>query len=214
MKLHWSDTRTMPVGTLFQPQRGGVVFEFQKDFLSSGLSISPFKLPLQTGIQLAKTEDIGFGGLFGVFADSIPDGWGLLLMARGLRPFGLTFDETTVIDRLAYIGPRGMGALVYEPAIEVREDKEFAIDLLRLSRDAQTLLTEMDSKDFLSEIISAGGSPGGARPKIVVAIESGKIKNNFFKGQIISSHQKCIPEKFEHWIIKFRGHDDSPPFCV
>ena len=62
VKLHWSDTSTLPVGTLFQPQRGGVVFEFQKDFLSSGLSISPFKLPLQTGIQLAKTEDIGFGG--------------------------------------------------------------------------------------------------------------------------------------------------------
>jgi len=210
VKLHWADSTALSVGTLFQPQRGSVVFEFDKNFLSSGLSISPFKLPLQTGIQLAQTENIGFGGLFGVFADSIPDGWGLLLMARGLRPYGLTLDETTVLDRLAYIGSRGMGALVYEPAIEAREDREFAIDLLKLSRDAQTLLTEMDSKDFLSEIISAGGSPGGARPKIVVAIESGKIKNNFFDGQIISSHQNRIPENFEHWIIKFRGHDDSP----
>jgi serine/threonine-protein kinase HipA len=83
VSLRWNSNITVPVGTLFSPSHGGIVFEFHNSFLASGLSISPFKLSHQTGAQVARTEHSGFGGLFGVFSDSLPDGWGLLLMARG-----------------------------------------------------------------------------------------------------------------------------------
>ena len=101
-----------PVGRL--AIRDGIIyFEYDNAFLETNLEISPLKFPLQRGvIELPRTP---FEGLAGVFNDSLPDGWGRLLFDRMLRAEGILPNEVTALDRLAYVGLNGMGALVYEP---------------------------------------------------------------------------------------------------
>src|SRR5580693_4250213 len=90
-----------------------ILFEYDADFLASGIQISPIKLPLRPGIQIADTTI--FDGLFGVFNDSLPDGWGRLLLDRTVEKHGINRRELNSLDRLAYVGRHGMGALSYEP---------------------------------------------------------------------------------------------------
>src|SRR5690349_17351435 len=105
----------MPMGRLAYKDRK-IFFEYASDFLASGFELSPFKLPLKPGILVC--EDRVFEGLFGVFNDSLPDGWGRLLLDRKLLSLGINPGTLTPLDRLAYVGSNGMGALVYEPEIE------------------------------------------------------------------------------------------------
>jgi serine/threonine-protein kinase HipA len=93
-----------------------VYFEYEASFLQRGLELSPFKLPLKLGVQ--RCADRCFDSLFGIFNDSLPDGWGLLLLDRKLMKLGIQARELTVLDRLCYVGSRGMGALIYELAKE------------------------------------------------------------------------------------------------
>lgn len=88
-------------------------FQYTPEFIASGVQISPFHLPLNN--QVNKAPVAPFSGLQGVFADSLPDGWGLLLMDRFLRQKGINVGKITPLDRLLYIGSTGMGALTYEP---------------------------------------------------------------------------------------------------
>lgn len=92
-----------------------IFFEYTPDFIKTGLGLSPFKLPAKTG--LIPSEDRIFDGLFGVFNDSLPDGWGRLLLDRHLMKRGLNPGLLSPLDRLCYVGQHGMGALIYEPEI-------------------------------------------------------------------------------------------------
>ncbi len=94
-----------------------IYFKYYVSFIKRGLEISPFKLKLNDSLQTS--EQIPFDGLFGVFADSLPDGWGKLLVDRTLAARGIAINETTMLDRLAYVGTNGMGALIYRPEIEL-----------------------------------------------------------------------------------------------
>ena len=95
-------------------QAGGqIVFEYDPAFLRDPLWLSPFKLPPQSG--LIQHRDLAFGPIFGLFDDSLPDGWGLLLMDRFFQQRGSALAEVSVLDRLAYLGTRTMGALTYHP---------------------------------------------------------------------------------------------------
>lgn len=105
---------TIPVGRLMYKERR-IYFEYTESFLKLGLQLSPFKLPLQAGI--ISCNDYVFEGLFGLFNDSLPDGWGRLLLDRKLKQIGLNPDAITPLDRLSYTGSHGMGALRYEPQI-------------------------------------------------------------------------------------------------
>ncbi|MDQ6964132.1 MAG: HipA N-terminal domain-containing protein, partial [Mariprofundales bacterium] len=87
-----------------------IYFEYEPSFLSTGLNLSPFLLPLKEGAQTPQSSN-PWQGLFGVFNDSLPDGWGLLLMDRHLQSLGVDLRYLSPLDRLAYIGSRGMGAL-------------------------------------------------------------------------------------------------------
>ena len=105
---------------LLSEENGRIFFEYAPDFLTSGIELSPFKLPLKSGIF----EDTKrtFDGLFGVFNDSLPDGRGCLLLDCKLRKRGLSFQEITPLQRLSMIGRDPMGALEYEPADEAADE--------------------------------------------------------------------------------------------
>jgi len=105
----------IPVGELVSEGKN-IYFKYNADFVKRGLEISPIKLKLNNLINAA--DPIPFEGLYGVFADSLPDGWGKLLLDRALTSRGVIVDAITVLDRLAYVGSSGMGALTYKQELE------------------------------------------------------------------------------------------------
>lgn len=90
-----------------------IFFEYDAAFIKIGFELSPFKLPLKAGVTLS--NDRTFHGLFGVFNDSLPDGWGRLLLDRKLMNAGFNPGTLSPLDRLCFVGCGGMGALSYEP---------------------------------------------------------------------------------------------------
>lgn len=100
--------------------RHKVAFQYSKEWIENGFPISPFSLPLKEEVYIP-TKDY-FQGLFGVFADSLPDNWGKLLLNRLLRSHKINADEITVLDRLAIVGRSGMGAgIPKEKCVEIME---------------------------------------------------------------------------------------------
>ena len=92
-----------------------ILFEYDAAFIASGIEISPIKLPLMPSVSIADTAI--FDGLFGVFNDSLPDGWGRHLLDRTVEKYGIHRGPLNPLDRLAYVGRHGMGALSYEPEL-------------------------------------------------------------------------------------------------
>ena len=169
------------VGTLALAANHKVVFQYDDSWLEQGFSISPFSLPLENQV-FVPTKDY-FDGLFGVFADSLPDHWGRLLLKRLLLAHEQNPDKLTVIDRLAIVGKSGMGALTYYPEQSFSEENDIP-DLDELAFQCQKIL-HTEYSDKLDELYRLGGTSGGARPKIMTTIND------------------------EDWIIKFSAHVDG-----
>jgi serine/threonine-protein kinase HipA len=186
------------VGELIAEGRD-IYFKYYAEYIKRGIEISPFKLKLSSEIN--KAEPIPFDGLFGVFADSLPDGWGRLLLDRALLSRGVNLDNITVLDRLAFVGSNGMGALIYKPEMEELGDENPSLDLDELAQ-ASIQVVAGTAIDVLDDLYKLGGSSGGARPKILVGYNS--ISNELTGGG------KTIPENFEHWLIKFPSSLDKP----
>jgi len=165
VRLQWSPDRSTNVGELAEHDRR-VYFEYDADFLFSGIHLSPFKWPTRPG--LIEHTDRAFGPLPGVFDDSLPDGWGLLLMDRLFRRRGMAPSSASPLDRLAYLGTRTMGALTYHPPAEVESDPGL-FDLYEIGRNAQQIFGG-EAVEVLPQLMRAGGSPGGARPKMLVGV--------------------------------------------
>ena len=125
------------VGTLAMTADHKAAFQYDDEWLENGFAISPFSLPLKKQV-FVPTKDY-FGGLFGVFADSLPDNWGNLLLNRLLRKHKQNPDDLTVLDRLAIVGKSGMGALTYFPEKKFAEQKQFA-NLDQLAEECQKIL--------------------------------------------------------------------------
>jgi len=178
----------VPVGQLAEADRR-IYFEYAPEFIETGWQLSPFKFPLRPG--LIEHTDRSFGSLPGLFDDSLPDAWGLLLMDRQFRRLGVDLQSVSPLDRLAYLGTRTMGALTYHPPQEL-EPSDGMIDLHELVVNAQDVLAG-EAREVLPELIRAGGSPGGTRPKVLIGV----------RGTEIISGEDDLPEGFEHWIIKF-----------
>lgn len=189
---------TLSVGTLAE-DRGQVYFQYATDFLTTGLSLSPFRLPLDPG--LFQHTDRDFGPLPGVFDDSLPDGWGLLLMDRHFRARGLNLGEVSPLDRLAWLGTRTMGALTYHPPAERENVDPSVFELHDLARNSQEILAGA-AVDVLPQLLRAGGSPGGARPKVLAGF-------NPDTNELLSGEDD-LPAGFEHWIVKFPAKADTP----
>ena len=183
------------VGMLLQDKQR-IFFEYSPDFLKSGIELSPFKLPLKAGVFEEKYRV--FDGLFGLFNDSLPDGWGCLLLDRKLRKLGKSYAEITPLDRLSLIGANPMGALEYEPAAG-DSDLYGDIELDSLSGEVDRILDGEEST-VLDELLKLNGSSGGARPKIVACVSSDRK-------QIIHGG-KSVPDGFTPWIIKFSEKHD------
>ena len=155
------------VGTMAPYQRYRTAFEYSREWLSDGYSISPFSLPLREGIHIAKIDP--FDGLFGIFADSLPDGWGRLLVDRMLRREGENPETIDSFTRLAIVGNSGMGALEYRPAFQWSAPAKQQ-DYDRLAEECRKILRSEESDD-LDNLYALGGSSGGARPKVLLKID-------------------------------------------
>lgn len=196
VSLRWKPGDEQPVGRLAYRDRLAY-FEFDDAFLASGLQLSPVHHESEQG--LVRPHDIGvFEGLHGLFNDSLPDGWGRLLVDRRARQLGIDPARLTPLDRLACVGDQGMGALCYAPATDVWGEIEPPFDLDRLAAGARTVL-QGSAEDVLAELGRAGGSPGGARPKALVAIDA---DDNVIAGT------DSVPESHVHYLVKFRGDGD------
>ena len=151
-------------------------FEYDKTWLVDGFSISPLELPLKSGVFIAKPRP--FNGNFGVFEDSLPDGYGRYLLHKTLLRNGINDADLSSLDKLALVGENGMGALSYSPSV-ILEEEESVTDFDRLQEIALQVLKEQQDSDAGLLLYNSGNS-GGARPKAVFSDSDG------------------------HWIIKFR----------
>lgn len=169
--------RGQAVGTLsLTPDNRLNVFEYDKSWVANGFSISPIELPLKTGVFIAKAQP--FYGNFGIFEDSLPDGYGRYLLHRTLLRKGINDSDLSSLDRLAIVGDNGMGALTYSPSVNL-EQEEVVTDFDMLQQIALEVLREQQDSDAGLLLYNSGNS-GGARPKVVFSDTDG------------------------HWIVKFR----------
>ena len=158
-----------------------LVFQYDDEWIKNGFSISPFSLPLENKVFIPKIDP--FNGMFGVFSDSLPDGWGKLLVDRTLKKNNIDPFEITSLDRLAIVGNSGMGGLEYIPQYDFEIKSEIK-DLDELALSCKKILNTEYSEN-LDELFLLGGSSGGARPKILTNING------------------------EDWIIKFPSKFDN-----
>ena len=177
LKVFYND---ILVGTLAKTLDRVVAFEYDSDWLNNGFSISPFSLPLIKKVFIPKYDP--FGGLFGVFNDSLPDGWGRLLVDRLFLKNKINPNEIDNLNRLAVVQESGMGALTYKPEHRF-ESKNNIADYDILALECSKILESQNSEN-LDELFFLGGSSGGARPKILTSIDN------------------------EDWIIKFPSSSD------
>lgn len=170
------------VGTLALTPERSVAFAYDDEWLADGFSLNPFSLPLQKKVFVPKYDP--FDGLFGAFADSLPDEWGRLLVDRLLLQKGINPKTVDSLNRLAIVGSSGMGALTYYPSHELTTGPAKK-DYDSIAAECMNVL-KTDYSDDLDTLFLLGGSSGGARPKIFTVIDG------------------------EEWIIKFPSAQDSP----
>jgi len=173
--------RGIRVGRLAQTKERMCVFEYDNSFLQTGFSISPLFLPLRQGVFVAKATP--FGGNFGIFDDSLPDGWGSLLLDRYLQSKGIAVSRLTALQRLALVGSQGRGALEYFPDHSISNEVDF-VNFNELAAAAEKILTTEYKGEGLETLFRYGGSSGGARPKVFVKIDG------------------------KEWLVKFRAGID------
>jgi serine/threonine-protein kinase HipA len=183
-------------------------FEYDHEFVGSGIQVSPVRMPLhEDPYRFPGLAQDAFKGLPGMLADSLPDRWGTALVNAWLASQGREESSFDVVERLCYVGTRGMGALEFEPAREPAAaegaDLQFGA-LVRLAGEAlaqrETFVAELAAdpeKEAIKAILAVGTSAGGARPKAIIAYNqaTGQVRS----GQIEAG------DGFGHWLLKFDG---------
>lgn len=201
-----SVTRTLSTGEavslgVLAQNHQGVFFQYAADYLKQFGNLSPFTLLATTALQAAPKEP--HSGLHGIFTDSLPDGWGLLLQDRIFRQNGILPAHVTAMDRLAFVGNRGMGALSFSPESDYQPTNLDDIDLATLGLQAQALF-DGQTEDVLSALVAAGSS-GGARPKAQL----------FFAPDKPQQCRTQVKSGDEAWLVKFTsqnlalGHEEG-----
>lgn len=200
------------VGALsFNTETGIGSFEYDPTFVKTGIELSPIKMPLSKKVySFPETDHETFKGLPGMIADSLPDDFGNVVMNAWIANQGKPPTEITPLQRLLYIGKRGMGALEYIPAIQRKNlNASQHIEIQSLVSIAQELLDKreqfsvplgtqgQEDKEAMMALMSVGVSAGGARPKAVLA-----FNNDFTQ---VRSGQTNAPEGFTHFLMKFDG---------
>lgn len=151
------------VGYLAELKDGSIAFQYEDEWINNGFSISPFSLPLSKEVYISNNP-ARFDGLFGVFWDSLPDGWGELLVSRMLNKHNINFDKLSPLQKLSIINKNGLGALEYEPNRSLQAVSE-DYNLDKIAKEAEKILIDDADNVDLDRIFYLGGSSGGARPK-------------------------------------------------
>ena len=192
------------------------VFEYEPDFLTKGVDFAPLTMSVnaprsQKQIPWIGNKDRLYQGLPPAIADSLPDKWGQSLFRAWVRDNHIPSRKVTPLDHLSFIGSRAMGALEYEPAQKLGDNSAFSIEVQQLYEFAKTVLDTQqaivlntENSILWQDLIKISSSPGGKRPKAIVAI-------NHDTGEIISG-QSSIPDSFEHFILKY-DDDSSYPYA-
>lgn len=198
--LHWDTDDIQLVGRL--AYRDHVAYlEYDEKFLISDLELSPVHHTVRPGLDRPQKADV-FEGLHGMFNDSLPDGWGRLLVDRRARQLDIEPATLTPLDRLACVGTNGIGALCYAPVTDIWATDENILDLDKLAADA-LLVLQGDVSKVISTLGQAGGSPGGARPKALIAISD--------KGHAVHGAggvTNGCTDDYIHYLVKFPGQGD------
>jgi serine/threonine-protein kinase HipA len=205
----------MPVGYLSWDKKSELaVFEYEAEFLDKGLDVAPFTMSVNSPRSAKRMPWTGdkdklYLGLPPMIADSLPDKWGNSLFKAWLRDNHIQAKKVTPVDHLAFIGSRAMGALEYEPAQKFGDESTFSVDVEKLYKFAKQVLNERETTVLNAEnsilwqdLIKISSSPGGKRPKAIVAL-------NNATGEVISG-QGTIPDGFEHFILKYDDNSSWP----
>ncbi len=194
-------------------------FQYDKKFIDKKWDLSPLKMPIRNGDRIYSFPELlpskdsvedTFNGLPGLLSDSLPDKYGNLLIDKWLAQNGRAPDSMNPIEKLCFIGNRGMGALEFEPSqiksgkytfsIEVKSLVEIAQKMLSDREHFETNLSSVEQK-AMEEILKVGTSAGGARPKAVIAFNE--------KTKEVRSGQTQAPKGFSHWLLKLDGVSDA-----
>lgn len=197
--------------------RGYAVFEYDRAFLNQGLDIAP----LQMGLAAARRGDGRFSfpglaretylGLPGLLADALPDKFGNAIIDAWLARNGRDSSDFSPVERLCYMGRRGMGALEFAPAVPGRFDEPVPVEVAALVELAQQITghrqdlearfggSDREDGEAMRDILRVGTSAGGARPKAVIAMNA--------DGQVLSG-QGVVPAGYDYWLLKFDGVTD------
>ncbi len=195
----------------FNTETGIGSFEFEPRFIKTGIELSPVKMPLSGKIySFPEADPVAFNGLPGMIADSLPDDFGNAVLNAWIASHGKSTADITPIQRLKYMGKRGMGALTYHPAKKIKNlNTSQHIEIQSLVSLAQEILDKreqfrvalgaqgQEDKETMMALLSVGVSAGGARPKAVLA-----FNDDFTQ---VRSGQTDVPEGFTHFIMKFDG---------
>lgn len=190
---------------VMDPGQGAYAFEYAPAWLKRGIELAPLMMPVDGATHPFIFPSLNretYKGLPGLIADVLPDDFGSALIDAYMAGHGVDKRAITSLDRLAYMGKRGMGALEFHPAQAAQRDYPGALEmasLVRVARDVVrgTISDDKESHDALSSIIRVGTSAGGARAKAVVALN--------LRTKELRSGQFKVPAGFEHWLIKFDG---------
>lgn len=184
------------------------VFQYAPDFLASGIQIAPLTMPLSGHpYEFPSLDRDTFRGLPGLLADSLPDFFGNAIIDAWLASQGRSLSGFNPVERLCYVGTRGMGALEFQPALSMPQANDHAFEVERLVALSNKILNERsslhgafsgtDDQAAIEDILRVGTSAGGARAKAILAWNP--ATNEFRSGQLPSR------EGFEYWIMKFDG---------
>ena len=199
VEIAFDPNNVHPVGQIaWDSTRRSAAIEWDPAFVTNPLPISPYHIKTLAGLYRA-ANPAAFEGLPGVFGDSLPDGWGRLLIDRERERGGSHRTAITPVDRLAIVGTHGMGALIYRP--EERTVDPNSVDLEWFAELA-TSMAEDASVEDLRKVRAAAGGSAGARPKLVALldVETGLVRDH-----------RRTPEKGERQVlIKHRATTDSP----
>lgn len=200
----------------WDPEKQFGTFEYDRDFLKTGLDPSPIHMPVEqarTGEPVYEFRTLPrrtFMGLPGLLADALPDRFGNTVINAWLARQGRTEDSFNPVERLCYIGKRAMGALEFSPALNPLIDKSVPVEIEELLNLAQAVVNERSelkanfkpaATEAILDIIRVGTSAGGNRPKAVIAVND--------ETREVRSGQVDAPDGFNYWVLKFDGVRDN-----
>ena len=188
------------VGLCSIDENNNCAFQYDDNFIKKGICPSPIHMPLTPEVyQFNSLNEETFKGLPGMLADSLPDNWGNSVLNQWAEVNGI--KNINAVQKLSYIGSRGMGALEFEPVLNPNMlEQSIALDVSEMVRVASDVVHRKNFKGSIEEIeriVSVSSSAGGARAKAVIALN--ETTNEVQSGQVDA------PEGFSHWLLKFDG---------